>query len=350
MLITLAIIGVVAAMTIPTLVANYQNKSWNTAATVFERKLEEALKTMNTQQTLAGYQNTEDFVNELSKHFKITKICKNSELTKCFEDTVFWGVNAKEIDIDTIKTAKHFGIQNWSINTEVIGFQTNNGVTGIVAYNPDCRQDPYSNQIVGTSCIAMLYDTSGFKNPNTSGKDLRGINVNSLGRNCALELNNVCYGIPFKPTAMSYEKCAGSNANSNQGSKGVEADTYAKSLGIERCYYERDYWAGAIEQCGGIQNIPSAAQVADIANYFYNTDKVKFQENNNSGMIKGITLDTSKFAEFNATFINGMWSNNYVKSSGTSAYAATFRKESTYYQQESRSYPGDYYYAVCIID
>jgi len=33
-LITLAIIGVVAAMTIPTLVANYQEKSWNTAASV----------------------------------------------------------------------------------------------------------------------------------------------------------------------------------------------------------------------------------------------------------------------------------------------------------------------------
>ena len=69
-LITLGIIGIVAAMTIPTLVANYQAKSWSTSAAVFERKLEEALKVMNTQQTLAGYTTTEDFVNELSKHFK----------------------------------------------------------------------------------------------------------------------------------------------------------------------------------------------------------------------------------------------------------------------------------------
>ena len=41
-LITLAIIGIVAAMTIPTLIANYQERSWNTAATVFDRKLTEA--------------------------------------------------------------------------------------------------------------------------------------------------------------------------------------------------------------------------------------------------------------------------------------------------------------------
>ncbi|MBE7709855.1 MAG: prepilin-type N-terminal cleavage/methylation domain-containing protein, partial [Cyanobacteria bacterium SIG32] len=76
-LITLAIIGVVAAMTIPTLVANYQTRAWNTSATVFDRKLTEALKVMNVQGTLAGYQTTESFVEELSKHFKTTKICAN---------------------------------------------------------------------------------------------------------------------------------------------------------------------------------------------------------------------------------------------------------------------------------
>ena len=48
-LITLAIIGVVAAMTIPTLVAEYNQKSWDTASTVFNRRLGEALAMMNTQ-------------------------------------------------------------------------------------------------------------------------------------------------------------------------------------------------------------------------------------------------------------------------------------------------------------
>ena len=40
-LITLAIIGVVAAMTIPTLIANYQERAWNTASLVFQRKRSE---------------------------------------------------------------------------------------------------------------------------------------------------------------------------------------------------------------------------------------------------------------------------------------------------------------------
>ena len=46
-LITLGIIGIVAAMTIPTLIQDYNTRVWNTSATVFNRKLEEALKTMN---------------------------------------------------------------------------------------------------------------------------------------------------------------------------------------------------------------------------------------------------------------------------------------------------------------
>ena len=141
-LITLGIIGVVAAITIPTLVQNYRNKAWSTASAVFERKLEEALRTMNTQQTLAGYNNTLDFVNELSKHFKIDKICKNNDILSCFEDKVTWG--DEEVDISKIKNAKNFGQEDW--DTETIGVQFANGVTGLIAYNPDCTQDPYSNQ------------------------------------------------------------------------------------------------------------------------------------------------------------------------------------------------------------
>jgi len=107
-LITLGIIGVVAAMTIPTLVADYQERSYNTAATTFERKLGEALKVMNTQQTLAGHTTTESFVDELKKHIKVTKTCANDKLMDCFESEVFWGsgdATPEAVDMNTIKTS-----------------------------------------------------------------------------------------------------------------------------------------------------------------------------------------------------------------------------------------------------
>ena len=61
-LVSLAIIGVVAAMTIPTLMVNVNSRQWSTAATVFERKLDEAMKNMNTLQTVSGHKTTLSFV------------------------------------------------------------------------------------------------------------------------------------------------------------------------------------------------------------------------------------------------------------------------------------------------
>lgn len=43
---------------------------------------------MNTQQTLAGYKTTKDFVNELAQHIKITKICNEPE--ECYADNDYW--------------------------------------------------------------------------------------------------------------------------------------------------------------------------------------------------------------------------------------------------------------------
>ena len=84
-LITLGIIGVVAALTIPTLINNYQTKSWATASQVFEAKFTESLKTMNVQGTLGKYgkyNDTEGFVEELQKHFKIPDLASANK-TKC---------------------------------------------------------------------------------------------------------------------------------------------------------------------------------------------------------------------------------------------------------------------------
>ena len=270
-LITLAIIGVVAAMTIPTLVANYQTKAWNTSATVFDRKLTEALKVMNTQGTLAGLKTTENFVEELSKHLKIIKTCTNDKLMDCFSEEVFWGAGTatpEAVDMTKIKTAKNFGQNDWGTN--IVGIQLANGTNALVAYNPTntCNQDPYSNQITGEKCLAILYDTTGFKSPNTSSKDLRSnSNVTKLGSACAIEVNGKCFSAPFFPEAMSYADCAGENATSANTT--TTAGTYAQSLGIAQCYYENDRWAGAVEACGGTSNMPDEDDLTAIAQLLY---------------------------------------------------------------------------------
>ena len=336
-LITLGIIGVVAALTIPTLVSNYKQRAWDTAATVFERKLEESLKAMNTQQTLAGYRNTADFVNELAKHFKISKICKNNDLMSCFEDKVVWGAGEaepEEVDMTKIKTAKNFGQDDW--DTDIIGVQLANGTTGLIAYNPDCKQDPYSNQINGTSCLAMLYDTDGFKNPNTSGKDLRSINVSKLGSVCAFELGGTCFGTPFAPTPLTVAEC---EAEKNK-------------LGIDYCLSDYNYWAGAVQQCGGIDKMASMAQLAEIANYVYNTTNIDA-----GTQITYLTLDYDRVAELGfsinetGTSLFTIWSREtkFGITGGYRIYGRVFFKDNTgiYYNRTNGS--SNDVQAVCII-
>ena len=254
-LITITLIGIVAAMTIPTLISNYQQKAWDEASQVFEIKLEEALKTMNTQQVLAGYKSTSNFVNALSKYFKITKICANNDILSCFEDKVIWGDT--EVDMSGITAASHLGQKDW--DTETIGVQFANGVTGVIAYNPDCKQDPYSNQIVGTSCLALLYDVTGYKKPNTQSKDLNEINVLGLGgEDCTFEVDGICFIGPFSPQPLSMQECID------------EKDT----LKIKNCRYDSDSWAGAVKTCGGVDKMATPEHLATIARSLYNNSGI----------------------------------------------------------------------------
>ena len=260
-LITITVIGVVAALTIPNLVNNYQNRAWNTASVVFQRKLGEALKVMNSQGTLAGYSSTEDFVNELSKHIKINKICKNDDLTSCFEDTITW--SDEERDITKIINAKNFGLEGWNTNT--VGVLFGDGVSGIIAYNPECSQDPYRTDVInvsdtgiGTDCLAILYDTSGFKKPNTQSKDLRNLNVASIGgKNCAIQLSDgTCFTSFITNTAVSKTEC-----------EQMILDGYPINSG---CYYETDYWAGAVKTCHDMgSRLPTQSELTAIANEIY---------------------------------------------------------------------------------
>ena len=337
-LITLAIIGIVAALTIPTLVQNYQERAWNTASEVFQRKLGEALRVMNVQGTLAGYTTTEAFVDELSKHIKITRICDNDDITTCFADTVTWG--DEEVDMSKVKKAKNFGQEDWDTNT--VGVQFANGVNGVIAYNPDCRQNQFSNDVItigengiGTDCLAILYDVDGFKNPNTKDKDLKNLNVTSLGgSNCAIELSDgTCFTAPFYPTPLTFAEC--------EAQKG--------ELGISECcyYYDTDYWAGAVKACKDMgSSLPSQEQLDQLARDLYPGTEISStlyeysygtRDNDLAVSMGFITSPGSSF---------WVWSSE--ECSKKHAYGRLFYSTNTYRLNDSRNYSN--LQAVCLGD
>ena len=348
-LITLAIIGIVAALTIPTLIQNYQTKAWNTASQVFQRKLGEALRVMNVQGTLAGYTTTEAFVNELSKHIKITRICENDDITTCFSDTVTWG--DEEVDMSKVKKAKNFGQNDWDTNTVAVQFA--NGVNGIIAYNPSCTQNQFSNDVItvgengiGTTCLAILYDVDGFKNPNTQQKDLRGLNVTSLGgSNCAIELSDgTCFTAPFHPTWHVWNGC-----DENGTTSDPDDLAFMSEYNIQYCmrsnYGKYDYWAGAVKTCKDMgSSLPSQEQLDQLARDLYPGTTIYTDNTASSG-----SRDNDKAIEWN--FISSsrdgfyLWSSEEV--SQANAYYRTFTSTYTY---RSYIYRNSNDLAVCLAE
>lgn len=333
-LITLGVIGVVVAITVPSLIQNYNKKTWNSAAVVFERKLENALKTMNSQSSLASFSTTEEFIEELSHHFKVNKICQNDELLDCFSETIYWGgkdATSEKIDMKIIKTSRNFGQSDWKTN--IVGVLFANGVSALIAYNPtdSCEQDPHSNQIDGNKCLALLYDTSANKNPNTFGKDLRAnYNVTNLGTGCAFIVGNTCYSTqPFKPSYISKEEC----------------EELREELGINACSYEKDYWAGAVKTCGGVSNIPTLTQLAEMANLIYGKTDIG-DRTNHTDLSRNDDLALSLGFKFNSGESLYIWASDFHHSISNRALVRIFAPSSTTFGNLIKEY--NLPLAICI--
>ena len=235
-----------AVLTLPNLIQNHNQKAWSTAQDVFTKRLEVATRQMNTEEKLAGYDSTMDFVNELKKYIKITRICDSDEITKCFAKEVIWSDGEEPVDMSTIRDAASLGQEDW--DTDTVAVQFANGVNAIIAYNPNATQDPYNNQFSATSnSMAILYDVSGNKNPNTNGKDIGKINVTELAgaTGCMIpELKDtMCITQILGPQNGGYSPMTKAECD--------QAVTEGK-LGINACYYDTDYNPSPARTISGI--------------------------------------------------------------------------------------------------
>ena len=284
---------------------------------------------MNTEEKLAGYSNTMDFVNELKKYIKITRVCDNNNITKCFNKEVIWNEGEDPVDMSTIKNAASLGQDDW--DTDTVAVQFANGVNAIIAYNPNTTQEPFNNQFSATSnSMAILYDVSGNKNPNTNGKDIAGINVTELAGTTGCMINpdlvgGMCISQILAPgsgySPMTIAEC-------NQAVSDGE-------LGIQACNYSSDYWAGAVKTCGGTSKMPTMEQLGQLATYVYNYDStIGAQQSINSGL----TLDTEKAAQFLSASPYSdsfyVWSGQEYSSTG--AYNRGLYSTDTYWYYNAR--------------
>ena len=264
-LITLGIIGIVAALTLPAFISNVQGRIQAKRVENINQKLSKVTDKMAVQSGLIGYPDTMAFVQEMKKHMSIAKVCDNSHLAECWGTTEVDVGKDKPWEISKTKTAKTLKINepdNWA---DTVGIVTADGTPMILSYDKECnfdvnntglQFDKSSGKSNSLKCLSGVFDWNGGARPNKLGDDVITLGMASgLGNSCAFEVNGTCYTAPFKPTPMTKAEC--------------EAAVAEGKLGIKACNYVLDYWAGAVKQCGGVSKMPTSAQLAELASQLY---------------------------------------------------------------------------------
>ena len=231
-IITILVIGIVAVMTIPTLLENNKAKQLIAAQKVLMTNIRTAMGNMQADEKLMGYKTTADFVNELQKYLKITQICDSSHLSDCFPGEFTAGGETKTID--DVKTSDNLGK---SYTDDNVGIITVNGISAIVTYNPECQIQATNLRDTNTlSCLGMMYDLNAKAKPNSTSTDIMFLNVR-LGAGCnGEEINGLCWQTS-KITPVS-SSIAASSYCQEQGGRLPTKDELKAILPSQRSKFE----------------------------------------------------------------------------------------------------------------
>ncbi len=345
-LITLGIVGVVAALTLPALLTNVQSKIRGEQKRSVKYKFSLATEKMARLNLIGPYDSTDAFVDELQKHLKISKRCNASNLRGCWPyDTVDLG-DGKTWDISKTKTGKELGMettatQDYSSNN--VGIVTADGTPMILSYNKKCEAidslkrlswsapdgKPESNE--SANCVAAVFEINGTGKPNKLSDDVVLFHANKLGNACAFELDGKCFGAPFAPNPLTYAECEAGKGN----------------LGIKQCCStsycnNHDYWAGAVKQCGGVSKMPTANDLAKLASQLYKENPSISAKQDYNGQWN---QDAASSLGFSSPGLN-LWSNEELEK--YAAYGRYFNPTSTGYDYINRNF--GLRQAVCIVE
>ena len=339
-LITLGIIGIVAALTLPAFISNVQGRIQAKRVENINQKLSKVTDKMAVQSGLIGYPDTMAFVQEMKKHMSIAKVCDNSHLSECWGTTEVDVGKDKPWEISKTKTAKNLKINsdNWA---DTVGIVTADGTPMILSYDKECNFDPNNtglqyNQSSGKSnslvCLSGVFDWNGGAKPNKLGDDVITLGMASgLGSSCAFEVNGTCYTAPFIPKPLTEQEC----------------NEQKDKLGIRECYLDEDYWAGAVKACKDQgKQLPTAAQLAELASQLYVGNPSIGAKENKRGIQFDSNSSTAKSLGLTPTPDFHIWSGE--EKSYYRAYGRYFHSTLSQWTNDTRH--SSYYQTVCVGD
>ena len=208
-LLSLTIIGVVAAITLPSLTGNINERTWNTQRKALYARFSQAIALMPALNGYGTYSQDADsagsvsvtdtaaetFVTSgLSKVLKINNICDKDHVFDCGFASKITTLAASQIELPRKLSDLNGGIPAGGTSgfiiydTNAAAFETANGESILAFYNPNCV--PENVMLTGHSdggysgyyikqqiCANFVFDLNGSKGPNTVGKDIGFMSV-----------------------------------------------------------------------------------------------------------------------------------------------------------------------------
>ena len=250
-LLSLTIIGVVAAITLPSLTGNINERTWNTQRKALYARFSQAIALMPALNSYGTYSQETDsagstsitdtaaetFITDgLAKVLKINNICDNEHLEDCGLSSKITTIAGSTINLPVKTTDLNSGIAGniGGINvydTKAAAFETINGESVLTFYNPNCASEGavYTGVSADGSqgvyvkhhvCANFVFDLNGNKGPNTVGKDIGVISaIYSTD-------SKVVMPVPTKRLSQTYEQ-------TEAGGACADADSESRLPNIE---------------------------------------------------------------------------------------------------------------------
>ncbi len=283
-LITLGIIGVVAVITVPTLVTSIQTNEILRRQQLFSARVDEAMNQMRVREKLTDYSSADEFVDELSKYMKISERCDADNLEQCFKFPIVSG--EEKFDSSSLKTGDKItsSAMPSSYDTDNVGVIFADGTTAIINYDKSAVWlDPYETErrnsestlpiATASQGISMIFDVNGFKGDSTVGNDISMHNaflaVDEIGvaivsysaiDTCTGESDSICSSnyyagavaaceaigmhVPSKSEFDAYVDILKDESDLPDSIDGVSQDVYRANFGYNNYFWLSDSYSG----------------------------------------------------------------------------------------------------------
>lgn len=185
-LITLTVVGIVAAISLPSLVTSIQDRAWASQRKSLHTRFSQALSElpslsagMLTDENGLDNGTSEQFlVNKLATVYKVSSVCSFEKITDCgFTPQITPALSSETIDFPKWLSDTRISAQSNDISTESTkgaAFRSTNGESIAIFVQPECDRDELSASGISSSmaCINFVYDLNGTKSPNKVGDDI----------------------------------------------------------------------------------------------------------------------------------------------------------------------------------